>query len=213
MSRSYVRIRSASDRLVALVLLVVCSPLLAMVALTIKIGMGGPVLFQQARVGYKGRVFEIIKFRTMVNGAESIGGGYFPPELNLVPPLGKFLRKSSLDELPQLLNIVRGDMSFVGPRPALVSQFDRYSDRQRERVSVPQGVTGLAQIRYRNAAAWSLRIEADLEYVGAIGMLTDLRILASTISRAVTGSGVVEGQNAVDVDDLGVTSPTRQEEK
>lgn len=122
---------------------------------------------------------------------------------NLIPPIGAFLRKSSLDELPQLFNIFRGDMTFVGPRPALPSQVVRYTERQRGRLTVPQGITGLAQLRYRNDAPWSVRIESDLEYVSSLGFLEDLKILIATPLKVLKGTGVRTDQTAVDVDDLG----------
>jgi lipopolysaccharide/colanic/teichoic acid biosynthesis glycosyltransferase len=200
MSRQgYLRLRSAVDRLIAAVLLVVASPVMLVVTACILIRMGRPVLFRQPRLGQGGRVFEIIKFRTMVPNAEAIGGGYFPTELNLVPPLGRFLRKSSLDELPQLVNILRGDMAFIGPRPALVAHGARYTPEQAGRLAVPQGITGLAQVVYRNDAPWSKRIELDLRYVRKLGPRLDVMILIRTIARVLGSHGVVEGQTAADL--------------
>src|SRR5690606_20726501 len=146
----------------------------------IRIRMGSPVMFHQQRIGRYGRVFRIHKFRTMINDAERLGGGEMPDALNLIPPLGAFLRRSSLDELPQLWNILKGDIAIVGPRPALVSHFSRYTPRQRRRVEVPQGLTGLAQVRYRNDAPWSVRIESDLEYIDRLGPLLDLELILRT---------------------------------
>ncbi|WP_348788960.1 sugar transferase [Leifsonia sp. NPDC080035] len=208
MNRRYVRARSVADRVVAAVLLVPALPVMAVIALTIAVRMGRPVLFRQQRIGMGGRSFEILKFRTMVPDAERIGGGYFPDGLDLVPPLGRFLRRSSLDELPQLLNVVRGDMAFIGPRPALVSQFARYTPEQKRRVSVPQGITGLAQVVYRNDAPWSKRIELDVHYAEHIGLRMDARVLALTVRGLLTASGVVEGQTAADVDDLAPPADT-----
>lgn len=205
MSKSlrYIAIRSVTDRVVAAILLVLASPVLAAVAVAVAVFLGKPVFFKQERIGQGGRPFSILKFRTMVKDAEKIGGGYMPPELNLIPPLGRFLRASSLDELPQLWNIVTGDMAFVGPRPALPDQFARYTPRQTGRVSVPQGVTGLAQVRYRNNAPWSVRIEADLEYVERIGFRTDVSIFMATLKRVLTRSDVRLDQSRDEVDDLG----------
>lgn len=197
----YLAIRGILDRIAAAALLVVLALPMAVVAILIQMKLGRPVLFRQTRQGHKGP-FSLFKFRTMINDAERIGGGYMAPELNLVPPLGAFLRASSLDELPQLLNILKGDMSFVGPRPALPSQVTRYTPAQRGRLNVPQGITGLAQVRYRNEAPWSIRIEADLEYVRSVGPVTDVRILFGTVGKVFRGSGVRSDQIAADVDDL-----------
>lgn len=204
---AYLSVRGVIDRVLALLALIVLSPLLAAAALAVRIQMGSPVMFRQERVGQDGRRFSILKFRTMIVGAEAKGGGYMPPELNLIPPLGAFLRKSSLDELPQLANIVRGDIAIVGPRPALPSQFERYTPRQAERVCVPQGLTGLAQVRHRNNAPWSVRIEADLEYIERLGPIIDLKILAMTVARVLRASGVRADQTAAEVDDLGPRPP------
>ena len=202
MVTSYIRIRSVADRLAAVAALVVALPVLAVVSATILATMGRPLFFTQTRIGANGIPFKILKFRTMVVDAEIIGQGYMPAELNLIPPLGKLLRRSSLDEIPQLINIARGEMAFVGPRPALPEQFVRYSARQARRVTVPQGVTGLAQVRYRNNATWSVRIEADLEYVDSICFWTDVRILAKTVGKVIRSDNVALDQTRTDVDDL-----------
>lgn len=201
MRSCYLAIRRVLDLITAITLLVILAPLLAIVAMLIQTKMGRPVLFRQMRQGHKGP-FSLFKFRTMINNAEHIGGGYMAPDLTLIPPLGAFLRASSLDELPQLLNILKGDMSFVGPRPALPSQVARYTFAQRGRLNVPQGITGLAQVRYRNEAPWSVRIEADLEYVRSVSLVSDVRILVGTVGKVLSGSGVRSDQTAADVDDL-----------
>lgn len=202
MKRRYLVARSALDRFCAASLLIATAPIMITTAIMVHNSMGSPILFKQERVGQYGRTFTIIKFRTMVRNAEKLGGGYFPDELRLVPPLGAWLRKTSLDELPQLFNILRGDMAFVGPRPALPDMYERYTPEQKRRVLVPQGVTGLAQIRHRNAAPWSVRIQTDLEYVEHFGVGLDLRILLGTVGKVLVGSGVRAGQTAADVDDL-----------
>jgi lipopolysaccharide/colanic/teichoic acid biosynthesis glycosyltransferase len=190
------------------VLLAVTGPLMLAVSVAVLATMGRPVLFRQLRAGRRGRPFVILKFRTMIKDAEQQGGGYMPPELNLITPLGSFLRRSSLDELPQLLNVLRGEMAFVGPRPALPHQVARYTERQRGRLSVPQGITGLAQVRYRNDAPWSRRIEADLEYVERLGPRTDLEILRLTLRSVIRRQGIRSAQTIDEVDDLG---PTRSD--
>lgn len=199
---NYLHLRAAADRVVAASLLVIVSPILAIVSLAILVRMGRPVFFRQDRVGQHGRVFKILKFRTMVANAAQLGGGYMPPELDLIPPLGRFLRRTSLDEIPQLVNILRGEMSFVGPRPALEEQYVRYTPEQAKRVLVPQGVTGLAQVTYRNNAPWSRRIEADVQYVNSVGIILDMRILLSTIGRVARSEGVIHDQTSAEVDDL-----------
>jgi len=205
--KAYLTVRSVIDRVIASIALILLSPLIGFVALAVRIRMGSPVLFRQERVGQGGRRFAILKFRTMIVGAEAKGGGYMPPELNLVPPLGAFLRKYSLDELPQLVNIVRGDIAIVGPRPALPSQFQRYTPTQAQRVGVPQGLTGLAQVRHRNNAPWSVRISTDLEYIEQIGPMLDLKILVVTVGRVLRASGVRADQTVAEVDDLGPLPP------
>lgn len=207
MSSRYLAVRAATDRIVAGVGLVVAAPLMLAVGGAILASMGRPVLFRQERVGQHGRRFQIVKFRTLVRDAERLGHGYLPPELDLVPPLGRILRASSLDELPQLWNILVGDMAFVGPRPTLSDQFERYTERQRGRVAVPQGITGLAQLRYRDAAPWSVRIETDLEYARTVSLATDVRLLAATIGAVVRRDGIVQHQTPEDIDDLGDREP------
>lgn len=204
MSRSrYLAARAVTDRVVAGAALVALSPLLLAIATSILVAMGRPVLFRQRRVGTGGRAFSIVKFRTLVRDAERLGGGYLPPDMDLVPPLGHLLRSTSLDELPQLWNILVGDMAFVGPRPTLFDQYERYTERQRGRVSVPQGVTGLAQLRYRDAAPWSRRIEADLEYVATVSLRVDARLLLATVGAVLRHHGIVQHQTPEEIDDLG----------
>lgn len=195
------RIKRPLDLVVAGTGLVVTAPLHAACALAVRLTNGSPVYFRQERAGRDGRPFHLVKFRTMKIGTHEASGGYPTPDM--VTPVGRLLRKTSLDELPQLWNILRGDMSLVGPRPALLDQVERYTDEQRGRLAVRPGVTGLAQILYRNAAPWSVRIKADLEYVGSVSMVEDLRILVRTVPAVVFGVGVIVGQTAVDVDDLG----------
>lgn len=202
MKSIYLAIRRACDIVLAAGLLIILTPLLILVSIAIFIGMGRPIFFLHERQGHRGK-FSIIKFRTMIRDAEKIGGGYFTKEVNLVPPIGALLRKTSIDELPQLVNILKGDMSFVGPRPAIPTQVERYTEEQKMRLSVPQGVTGLAQLRYRNNAPWSVRIESDLEYVRKLGPLMDLRILLLTPSKVIRGTGVRMDQTPEQVDDLG----------
>jgi lipopolysaccharide/colanic/teichoic acid biosynthesis glycosyltransferase len=202
-TNNYLKIRGIADRIVALLGFIILLPVFCVLSVLIRINMGSPVFFRQIRVGQYGKEFQILKFRTMVHKAEQLGGGYMPPELNLIPPLGKFLRNTSLDEIPQLINIIRGDMSLVGPRPALPDQYRRYSSEQARRVEVPQGITGLAQIRFRNNATWSVRIQSDLEYVEKLGLRLDLLILFKTLKKVVRSGDVRHDQAISEVDDLG----------
>ena len=161
--------------------LAITSPLLAAAALAVKLGDGGPVLFKQTRVGKDGRDFELLKLRTMVVGAEKQGAGYAVNEGDSrITRAGAFLRRTSLDELPQLWNVVRGDMSLIGPRPTLRYQVERYTDRQRRRLEVLPGITGWAQIHGRASLSWDERIELDVWYVDHRSPLSDLLILVRT---------------------------------
>ena len=161
--------------------LAITSPLLAAAALAVKLGDGGPVLFKQTRVGKDGRDFELLKLRTMVVGAEKQGAGYAVDKGDSrITRAGRFLRRTSLDELPQLWNVVRGDMSLIGPRPTLRYQVERYTDRQRRRLEVLPGITGWAQIHGRASLSWDERIELDVWYVDHRSPRTDLLILLRT---------------------------------
>jgi lipopolysaccharide/colanic/teichoic acid biosynthesis glycosyltransferase len=157
------------------------SPLLAGAGVAIKLDDGGPVFYRQRRVGLQGREFELLKLRTMEVGAEARGAGYAVDEGDpRITRVGRVLRKLSLDELPQLWNVVRGDMSLIGPRPTLAYQVERYTTRQRRRLEVKPGITGWAQIHGRARLPWSDRIELDVWYVEHRSPLLDLKILART---------------------------------
>jgi lipopolysaccharide/colanic/teichoic acid biosynthesis glycosyltransferase len=174
-------VNRAADVALAGGTLLVASPLLALAALAIKLEDGGPVLYRQTRVGKDGTDFELLKLRTMVVGAETMGAGL---AVNRGDPRitrsGRLLRKLSLDELPQLWNVVRGEMSCIGPRPTLRYQVERYDDRQRHRLDVKPGITGWAQINGRASLPWADRIELDVWYVEHRSPRLDLRILART---------------------------------
>ncbi len=161
--------------------LAVASPVLALAALAVKLGDGGPILFRQTRVGKDGVDFELLKLRTMVVGAESKGAGYAVDKGDArITRVGRLLRRTSVDELPQLWNVVRGEMSLIGPRPTLRYQVERYDDRQRRRLDVLPGITGWAQIHGRAALSWDERIELDVWYVDHRSPLTDVLILLRT---------------------------------
>jgi lipopolysaccharide/colanic/teichoic acid biosynthesis glycosyltransferase len=161
--------------------LALASPVLALAALAIKLDDRGPVLYRQTRVGKDGQDFELFKLRTMVVGAETQGAGWAVDRGDSrITRIGAFLRRTSIDELPQLLNVVRGEMSLIGPRPTLRYQVERYDERQRRRLEVRPGITGWAQIHGRAGLSWPERIELDVWYVEHRSPLVDLRILLRT---------------------------------
>ena len=170
-----------ADVAVAGTALALASPLLAVAALSVKLGDGGPVLYRQTRVGLGGADFELLKLRTMVVGAETKGAGLaVNAGDSRITRAGRLLRRLSLDELPQLWNVLRGDMSVIGPRPTLRYQVERYDARQRRRLEVRPGITGWAQVHGRAALPWAERIELDVWYVEHRSPWVDLKILAKT---------------------------------
>lgn len=189
---SYRGKRSVDLALVAVVALpAIVIGLLAGIA--IRVTSKGPVLFRQERIGLGGEAFELVKFRTMVAGENPIF-----PDAARITRVGRFLRRLSFDEIPQLLNVARGEMSVIGPRPTLSYQVDRYDERQRRRLTVRPGVSGWAQLKGRNEIAWAERIELDLEYIDRVqSPLADVRILVRSMVAALRGGGV-EGHPADD---------------
>jgi lipopolysaccharide/colanic/teichoic acid biosynthesis glycosyltransferase len=174
-------VNRAADVVIAGTALVVASPLLGLAALAAKLEDGGPVLYRQTRVGKDSADFELLKLRTMVVGAETMGAGLAVNEGDSrITRTGRVLRRLSLDELPQLWNVVRGEMSIIGPRPTLRYQVERYTPRQRRRLDVKPGITGWAQIHGRAALPWAERIELDVFYVEHRTAVLDLKILART---------------------------------
>jgi lipopolysaccharide/colanic/teichoic acid biosynthesis glycosyltransferase len=171
----------AADVVLAGLGLAAAAPLLALAALGIKLEDGGPVLYRQRRVGKDGVEFDLLKLRTMVVGAESQGAGWAVDEDDpRITRVGRVLRRLSVDELPQLWNVVRGEMSLVGPRPTLAYQVERYTPRQRRRLEVRPGITGWAQVHGRAALPWAERIELDVWYVENRSLRVDLAVLART---------------------------------
>jgi lipopolysaccharide/colanic/teichoic acid biosynthesis glycosyltransferase len=174
-------VNRAADVVIAGLGLVLASPILAAAALAVKLEDRGPVLFRQGRVGKDGVDFELFKLRSMVVGAERQGAGYAVDRGDArITRVGRFLRRTSIDELPQLWNVVRGDMSVIGPRPTLRYQVERYTERQRRRLEVKPGLTGWAQIHGRAALPWAERIELDVWYVEHRSPRVDLKILLRT---------------------------------
>jgi lipopolysaccharide/colanic/teichoic acid biosynthesis glycosyltransferase len=174
-------VNRAADVAIAGSALIVASPVLALAALAVKLEDGGPVLYRQTRVGKDGSDFELLKLRTMVVGAETMGAGLSVNRGDeRITRAGRLLRKLSLDELPQLWNVVRGEMSVIGPRPTLRYQVEQYDERQRHRLDVKPGITGWAQVNGRAALPWADRIELDVWYVEHRSPRLDVRILART---------------------------------
>jgi lipopolysaccharide/colanic/teichoic acid biosynthesis glycosyltransferase len=184
----------ALDVALATALVVLTAPLLAVAALAIRLESGGPVFYRQRRVGKDGRPFEVWKLRTMVAGAESMGAGIYVLEGDpRITRVGRLLRRFSLDEIPNLINVLKGDMAMVGPRPTVQEQVDRYTERQRRRLEVKPGITGWAQINGRTSLPWPERIELDVWYVENRSLRLDLRILARTARMLATGHGLYSG--------------------
>jgi sugar transferase EpsL len=197
-------LRRAIDVVGATVLTVVFSPVLAGLAAAIRLTMGRPVLFRQLRPGYQGQPFEVLKFRTM---REEDG---LSDEERLTR-LGVFMRQLSLDELPQLWNILRGDMSFIGPRPLLMEFLKWYSPEQMRRHDVKPGVTGWAQVQGRHAILFSKRLELDVWYVDNRSLGLDLKIIALTVLKVLTMRGTQPAQTDAEVDDVGLHDAVRRE--
>jgi len=184
-------VNRALDLLIAVAALVVLSPLLLLCAVAIKLDSRGPVLYRQRRVGRDGRPFELCKLRTMVVDAENQGAGLYIEDRDpRITRVGRMLRRFSLDELPNLFNVLRGELAIVGPRPTVQEQVDRYTEHQRRRLEARPGITGWAQVNGRTSLSWPERIELDVWYVDNRTLALDLRILARTARMLVTGHGL-----------------------
>jgi lipopolysaccharide/colanic/teichoic acid biosynthesis glycosyltransferase len=187
--------RRLLDMLVSGLALTLCAPALGLAMLAVRLETPGPALYSQRRAGKDGRPFELLKLRTMVDGAEHMGAGL---AVNADDPrvtrVGALLRRTSLDELPNLVNVLRGEMSLIGPRPTLPVQVERYSERQRGRLAVKPGLTGWAQVNGRASLPWSERIELDLYYIEHRSLGLDLRILWRTATMVLGGAGLYKGQ-------------------
>ncbi len=195
MNRDHQRkVKRAIDLVVSAAGLLSASPALLGAAALVRATLGAPVFFRQQRPGRHGQPFFIYKFRTMTD--ERDAEGHLLPDAQRLTRIGKFLRASSLDELPQLWNVLKGEMSLVGPRPLLMQYLDRYSARQAKRHDVPPGITGLAQVRGRNSLSWEEKFELDVEYVENWSLVLDLQILAETALRVVDRRGISQGGHA-----------------
>jgi lipopolysaccharide/colanic/teichoic acid biosynthesis glycosyltransferase len=188
-------IRRAIDVLGGSVMLVLAAPVIAVSMVAIRLESRGHPIYRQRRVGKDGRQFDLLKLRTMVDGAEHVGAGLAINENDpRVTRVGALLRRASLDELPNLLNVVRGELSLIGPRPTIPVQVAQYTERQRGRLAIRPGITGWAQVNGRASLPWSERIELDLYYVEHRSLALDLRILWRTVTIVFGGSGLYKGQ-------------------
>ena len=188
-------IKVISDRAIAALLLLLFSPISIVVAIVVGIRIGTPIVFTQMRPGKNSQIFTVYKFRTMTGDCDA-EGNLLSDEDRLIP-LGQFLRKASLDELPQLWNVLMGDMSFVGPRPLLVRYLERYSPEQARRHDVRPGITGWAQVNGRNTLTWDEKFRLDLWYVDNWSLWLDLKILLLTVKKVIKQEGISQSANVV----------------
>ncbi|HXR28086.1 MAG TPA: sugar transferase [Solirubrobacteraceae bacterium] len=188
-------IRRALDIAFASLALLISAPVLLVAMLAVRLESRGPAIYRQRRAGLGGRPFDVLKLRTMVDGAEHIGAGLaVNAEDARITRVGALLRRTSLDELPNLVNVLRGEMSLIGPRPTLPVQVAQYDERQRGRLAIRPGITGWAQVNGRASLPWSQRIELDLYYIEHRSLALDLRILWRTGAMVLGGSGLYKGQ-------------------
>lgn len=185
----YSKVKRILDFCCALVAVVLFSPLMAVCAVAIKLDDGSPVLFRQTRPGKDGKLFRLYKFRTMSVNTKDENGEELS-DMQRMTKIGRILRKTSLDELPQLVNVLRGEMSFIGPRPLLCEYLELYSPDQARRHEVRPGISGLAQVNGRNAITWEEKFDFDVEYVDNQSLMLDIRILFKTVSNVLMGDGV-----------------------
>lgn len=197
-------VKRVLDLLGAIVLLICLAPVMVLVALMVRVSLGRPILFFQERAGKDGRIFTMWKFRSMRDAVDSEGRPL--PDAERLTSFGRLLRKTSLDELPQLLNVLRGEMSLVGPRPLLSQYLDRYTAEQARRHEVLPGITGWCQIRGRNALSWEQKFQLDVWYVDHWTLRLDLYILLQTIVTVVRRDGVSHGKEATMPEFLGTRS-------
>lgn len=182
------RIKRIFDFMIALIGIIIASPILVIVAILVRLNLGAPILFRQPRVGLNGEVFEMVKFRTMKDAKDA--KGHLLPDDERLTKFGQFLRQSSLDELPELFNVLKGDMSLVGPRPLLVEYLPLYSKEQMRRHEVRPGITGYAQINGRNNISWAKKFELDVYYVDNYRLSLDFKILAQTVGKVLKQSDI-----------------------
>jgi len=197
------------DILLSLLALVAMAPLFLVIALSVRLFLGSPILFRQIRPGLNGKLFGLYKFRTMMDLRDE--RGYFLPDEKRISGIGKFLRKTSLDELPELWNVMKGDMSIVGPRPLLPQYLPRYTAEQARRHEVKPGLTGWAQINGRNAISWEEKFKLDVWYVDNCSIWLDLKIIALTIVKVLSGEGITAPGEATMPEFMGTPSSEAKE--
>ena len=191
--------KRAIDIFLATIGLILSSPALVVIAITIKMSSDGPILFIQRRVGKNGRVFRIYKFRSMAHGAERhTAGRYISKEDSCITPVGRIMRRWAIDELPQLINVLKGDMSIVGPRPTLEYQVEKYNSHQRKRLDVKPGITGWAQVNGRNNISWPERIDLDVWYAENWSIFLDARIMFMTLPAILKREFAFAGDTVID---------------
>ena len=184
-------VKRSIDFILSLVAIIILSPVLAIVALLVRIKLGGPVIFKQRRPGLNEKIFTMYKFRTMTDERDT-DGNLMPDEVRLTK-FGKVLRSTSLDELPELFNILKGDMAIVGPRPLLVQYLPLYNEQQKKRHCVRPGITGYAQVNDRNSISWEEKFDYDLIYINNISVLLDLKTIFQTFKIVIKRDGISSG--------------------
>lgn len=200
MKKCQLKIKRVADFLISSVCIIVCSPFWLITVLAMKITMPGPVFFKQERIGKEFRPFMVLKFRTMKVDKSAEKNFAIEKDLERITPLGAFLRRSKIDETPQLLNIWKGTMSVIGPRPQLVRDVVFMSDEQRMRHTAKPGLTGLAQVMGRNAITWEEKLRWDLKYIENVSFIGDVKILLQTVAAVFKRSGITDGENATALD-------------
>lgn len=188
------KIKRVTEFTLAFIALIIFSPILLIVGVGVRIKLGSPIFFRQSRVGLNGEIFEMVKFRTMKDAYDA-EGNLLPDEERLTA-FGNFLRKSSLDELPELWNVLKGDMSLVGPRPLLVEYLPLYSEEQMKRHNVRPGITGYAQVNGRNNISWTKKFELDVYYVENFSLWLDIKILFQTVAKVLGQADINQEGNA-----------------
>ena len=190
----YSKIKRILDFIISLIALIVFSPIMIIVAILVYVKLGSPIIFKQDRPGKDGKVFKMYKFRTMLDSYNKFGEPL--PDEERLTKFGKILRSTSLDELPELINVIKGDMSLVGPRPLLVEYLELYSDEQKKRHNVRPGITGWAQVNGRNSISWNEKLNLDVEYVKNLSLILDIKILFLTVYKVFKRDGINQEGNA-----------------
>ena len=188
-------IKRILDLILSLMALIVLMPLMIIIGIIVRINLGSPIIFKQKRPGKNEKIFTLYKFRTMTDKRD-IDGNLLPDEYRLTK-FGKFLRSTSLDELPELINIIKGDMAIVGPRPLLVEYLPYYTEEEKHRHDVRPGLTGLAQVNGRNAISWEEKLKYDTEYIKKISFYSDLKIIFKTIKKTIKREDILMGNEFV----------------